>query len=79
MNKKYYSVMLASMMLMLAASCSQEESIKSSSSDQMTTFKVSLEGEANSRTAGDGKTVDRLYYEVYQGGKKVLDNKGEDN
>ena len=78
MNKKKYSLFVASMMLLAGTSCTQDEVIKSSSSDQMTTFKVSLEGEANSRTAGDGKTVDRLYYEVYQGGKKVLDNKGED-
>lgn len=78
MNKKNYSLFVASMMLLAGTSCTQDEVIKNSSSDQMTTFKVSLEGEANSRTAGDGKTVDILYYEVYQGDKKVLDNHGED-
>lgn len=82
MKKKHLMWMATATMLLAASSCSQEENITpSSSSGEMTTFKVKLEGNAQSRTAGDGKTVKNLYYEVYQGEgntkKKVLDNLGE--
>ena len=75
--KKYYYSMLAATMMLAATSCSQEEDFAQSSSNEMATFEVSLEGAAQSRTAGDGMTATKLYYEVYQGGKKVLDNFGK--
>ena len=74
--KNYYSLFAAAMML-AATSCSQEEDFAQSSSTEKVTFEVNLEGAAQSRTAGDGMTATKLYYEVYQGTRKVLDNFGE--
>ena len=76
MKKNYYSLFAAAMML-AATSCSQEEYFAQSSSTEKVTFEVNLEGAAQSRTTGDGLTATRLYYEVYQGARKVLDNYGE--
>ena len=76
MKKNYYSLFAAAMML-AATSCSQEEDFAQSSSTEKVTFEVNLEGAAQSRTAGDGMTATKLYYEVYQGTRKVLDNFGE--
>ncbi len=77
MKKKYCSWFVASMLMLAASSCSQEE-VVGSSSQEMTTFKVSLEGQSQSRAVGEGSLVSKLYYEVYQNGRKVLDNNGED-
>ena len=71
--KKYFYSVFAAATLLLAASCSQDEDFVQPSGE-MTTFSVSLENAATTRAAGDGKTVDKLYYEVYQGKTKVLDN-----
>ena len=78
MKKKYYSWFVASMLMLAAASCSKEEAVGSSSSKEMTTFKISLEDQSQSRAAGEGERVSKLYYEVYQNGRKVLDNNGHD-
>ena len=78
MKKKYYSWFVASMLMLAAASCSEEEAVDLFSSKEMTTFKVSLEGQSQSRAAGEGERVSKLYYEVYQNGRKVLDNNGDD-
>ncbi|MBO4984134.1 MAG: hypothetical protein J6C87_00630 [Bacteroides sp.] len=72
MKKCFYSVFAAATLL-LAASCSQDEDFVQPSGE-MTTFSVSLENAATTRAAGDGQTVDKLYYEVYQGENKVLDS-----
>ena len=77
MKKKYCSWFVASMLMLAASSCSQEE-VVGSSSQEMTTFKVSLEGQSQSRAVGEGSLVSKLYYEVYQNGRKVLDNNGAD-
>ena len=66
MKKRYYSLFAAAAML-LATSCSQEEDFGQPSNVGLTTFSVSLDGTAGSRTAGDGQTVDKLYYAVYDG------------
>ena len=66
MKKLYYSLFAAAAML-LATSCSQEEDFGQPSNVGLTTFSVSLDGTAGSRTAGDGQTVDKLYYAVYDG------------
>lgn len=77
MKKFYYSVFAAATMLLATTSCSQDEELVQQGTNDVTTFKVELQGAVGSRAAGDGKTVDRLYYEVYQGGTKVLDNLGD--
>lgn len=64
MKKYYYSLFAAATMLLATTSCSQDEEIIRQS-NEMTTFKVELEGATKSRTAGDGQTVDKLYYAVY--------------
>lgn len=64
MKKFYYSLFAAASMMLAVTSCSQEEDFVQSSSE-MTTFSISLDGATQSRTAGDGKTVDKLYYAVY--------------
>ena len=66
MKKLYYSLFAAAAML-LATSCSQEEDFGQPSNVGLTTFSVSLDGTAGSRTAGDGQTVNKLYYAVYDG------------
>ena len=78
MKKNYFSLFAAATMMMAVTSCSQEEDFVQNSSSDMVSFKINLEGAAPSRAAGDGKTATQLYYEVYQGGRKVLDNFGDD-
>ena len=73
MKKRYYSLFAAAAML-LATSCSQEEEMVQQSGGDLTTFSVVLDGAVSARTAGDGMTVDKLYYEVYQGDKKIYDD-----
>ena len=73
MKKRYYSLFAAAAMLM-ATSCSQEEEMVQQSGGDLTTFSVVLDGAVSARTAGDGMTVDKLYYEVYQGDKKIYDD-----
>lgn len=69
MKKLYYSLFAAAAML-LATSCSQEEELVQQSNG-LATFSVSLNGATSARTAGDGQTVDKLYYEVYEGTTKI--------
>jgi len=72
MKKHYYSLLAAATMLLATTSCSQDEELVRPSGE-MTTFKVELNGVANSRTAGDGQTVNKLYYAVYdKAGTKVI-------
>ena len=75
MKKYYYSLFAAATMLLATTSCSQDEEIIRQS-NEMTTFKVELEGSTKSRTAGDGQTVDKLYYAVYDkdGGNVIYPN-----
>lgn len=75
MKKFYYSLFAAATMLLATTSCSQDEELVQQGSSDVTTFKVELEGASGSRAAGDGSTVDVLYYEVHQGNKIVLDDK----
>lgn len=75
MKKYYYSLIAATAMLFATTSCSQDEELVQQGSSDVTTFKVELEGASGSRAAGDGSTVDVLYYEVHQGNKIVLDDK----
>lgn len=77
MKKNYFSLFAAATMMTAVTSCSQEEDFSPVQSGEMTTFKVYLEGAASSRAAGDGMTATKLYFEVYQGTKKVVDNFGE--
>lgn len=71
--KKYYYSMLAASMMLAATSCSQEEDFVQNSSSEMASFEINLEGASSSRAAGDGLTATKLYYEVYQGERKVID------
>ena len=73
MKKYYYSLIAATAMLFATTSCSQDEELVPQGSSDVTTFKVELQGATGSRAAGDGKTVDILYYEVHQNGKIVKD------
>ena len=65
--------MLAASMMLAATSCSQEEDFVQNSSSEMASFEINLEGASSSRAAGDGLTATKLYYEVYQGERKVID------
>lgn len=67
MKKFYYSLFAAVSMMLAVTSCSQEEDFGQESSGDLTKFSVSLKGAVQSRAAGDGKTVDKLYCAVYQG------------
>lgn len=73
MKKYYYSLIAATAMLFATTSCSQDEELVPQGSSDVTTFKVELQGATGSRAAGDGKTVDILYYEVHQNGRIVKD------
>ena len=73
MKKYYYSLFAAATMLLATTSCSQDEELVQQSVGDMTTFKVELQGAAGSRTAGDGLSVNKLYYAVYNAeGTKVI-------
>ena len=73
MKKFYYSLFAAATMLLATTSCSDESQSVPSQSNEMTTFKVALQGVTGSRTAGDGLTVDKLYYAAYdKAGQKVI-------
>ena len=63
MKKLFYPLFVFAAMAM-TTSCSQDEELVQQSGE-MTTFKVELDGAAKSRTAGDGQTVNELYYAVY--------------
>ena len=63
--KKFYYSLFAAATLLLATSCSQEEDFAQQSSNEVTTFSVSLDGETGARAAGDGTKVNKLYYAVY--------------
>ena len=63
MKKLFYPFLFFAAMAM-TTSCSQDEELVQQSGE-MTTFKVELDGAAKSRTAGDGQTVNELYYAVY--------------
>lgn len=65
MKKFYYSLFAAATMLLATTSCSQEEDFAQQSSNEVTTFSVSLDGETGSRAVGDGTKVNKLYCEVY--------------
>ena len=71
MKKHFYSLFAVASMMLAVTSCSQEEDFGQQSNGDLTTFSVSLNGAVQSRTAGDGKTVDKLYYAVYQDDVKV--------
>lgn len=77
MKKYFYSALAAAAMLLATVSCSQEENFVEPTG-QMTSFSVQLTGAPKSltRDAGDGKTVDKLYYAVYQDGTKVFPANG---
>ena len=63
MKRLFYPLFVFAAMAM-TTSCSQDEELVQQSGE-MTTFKVELDGAAKSRTAGDGQTVNELYYAVY--------------
>ena len=67
MKKFYYSLFAAATMMLAVTSCSQEEDF-AQSSNEMTRFSIQLDGATQSRAAGDGTTVDKLYYAVYSKG-----------
>lgn len=73
MKKFYYSLFAAATMLLATTSCSQEEDFAQQSSNEVTTFSVSLDGAVGSRTVGDGTTATKLYYEVYRGNDCIID------
>ena len=73
MKKFYYSLFTAATLLLSVTSCSQEEDFAQSSND-VTTFSISLNDEVGSRAIGDvgeGNLVDKLYYEVFMEGTSV--------
>jgi len=80
MKKLFYPCLFFAAMAM-TTSCSQDEEIVQPSNGDMTTFKVQLDGATKSRTAGDGQTVDKLYYAVYDnnGTKVIYPNPNEGN
>ena len=67
MKKFYYSLFAAATMMLAVTSCSQEEDF-AQSSNETTRFSIQLDGATQSRAAGDGTTVDKLYYAVYSKG-----------
>ena len=70
MKKFYYSLFTAATLLLSVTSCSQEEDFAQSSND-VTTFSISLNDATQSRAVGEGNLVDKLYYAVYQDNEKV--------
>lgn len=73
MKRNHYSLFTAALMCLAVTSCSQEEDFRQSS-NEMTTFNLLLESASQSRAAGEGVLIDKLYYEVFQDNIKVLDN-----
>ena len=70
MKKFYYSLFTAATLLLSVTSCSQEEDFAQSSND-VTTFSISLNDEVGSRAIGDGTSANKLYYEVFMEGESV--------
>ena len=71
MKKKIYLLFAAVTMLLAVTSCSQEEDFAQQSSNGVTSFSISLNDEVGSRTIGDGKSANKLYYEVFMEGTSV--------
>ena len=72
MKKFYYSMFAAATLLLSVTSCSQEEDFVQSSND-VTTFSISLNDATQSRAVGEGILVNTLYYEVFMEGESVKD------
>lgn len=73
-------LLLTVMTMLLVASCSQDETLSIESGNASTvTFTVDVpESGPQSRAIGDGKTVDKLVYAIYEDGVEVS-NLGGDN
>ncbi|MBE6287726.1 MAG: hypothetical protein E7099_06020 [Mediterranea massiliensis] len=77
MKKFFYSVFALATMLLATTSCSQEmDEASAPIMTGVTSFSVQLTGSLQTRTAGDGESVDKLYYAVYQDGTKVYPSSG---
>ena len=65
--KKYFSFIVAVATMFAVTSCSQEEVVGNENSADAVeaTFNVGFEGSTDSRAISDGKTVDQLYFAVY--------------
>ena len=74
MKKLFNLVFTAVFMLLAVTSCSQEEDF-TQSSQQTTSFNISLNGAVGSRAIGKGTYANKLYYEVFMDGGSV--DKGE--
>lgn len=75
--KKFFNLLsLLSIFAMIAVSCSKDEGLIEPVSEQANvTFTVNVPTGVQTRTIGDGKTVDKLYYEVYYtGDTPVIDD-----
>ena len=73
MKKLIYPLFGLAALAMTNTSCSDENNSIPAETAEMTTFKVALQGATGSRTAGDGMTVNKLYYAVYdKAGTKVI-------
>ena len=70
MKKLFYSVFTAVTMLLAVTSCSQEEDF-AQSSQQTTSFNISLNGAVGSRALGDGTSANELHYQVFLDGESV--------
>ena len=78
--KKFYSFFAAVAMMFAVTSCSQED-VAGENAENMTeaTFKVAFEGATDSRAISDGKTVDQLYFAVYNAaGEEIKDLRQDD-
>lgn len=76
MKKLFNLLSVLSIIALVAVSCSKDEGLIEPVSEQANvTFTVNVPTGVQTRTIGDGKTVDKLYYEVYYTGETpVIDD-----
>ncbi len=69
--KRFFSYLAATAML-FAASCSNEDLGTNDANDTQVTFNLSLEGQSGTRAIGDGTTVNKLCYAVFDEQNNLL-------
>ena len=79
--KKYFSFIVAVATIFSVTSCSQDEVVgnEASRNEVEVSFNVGMEGQAVSRLIGDGETVDKVYFAVYDEAGNEISNLRQDD
>ena len=72
--KKVFMGMFALATMLLATSCSEDEIVAQSSGNEVTvSFTTELRGDIKTKAVGDGTTVDKLVFAVYEDGEEITE------